>query len=87
MGQVISIKRRKRAGPRWRMTCPGYHHLEIRDPKSLRGWRIVGVITRGEDGFWWYWINTDPERANGGRAGRTLAPLYEIKSLVREGIR
>ena len=85
MGQVISIKRRKRAGPRWRMTCPGYHHLEIRDPESIRGWRIVGVITRGEDGFWWYWIRSD--RTRDEKSGRTLAALYEIKSLVREGIR
>lgn len=88
MGELISIKRRKRAGPRWRMPCPGYHYLEIRDRSVVSGWRIVGVVTRGADGWWWWWISADRSVVNGRaeQAGRTLATLYEIKSIVREGI-
>lgn len=96
MGEVIRINRRKRAGPRWRMPRPGYHYLEIRDRTPGQGeaiafrsgWRIVAVITRGEDGWWWYWIASDLSIAElrSEQAGRTLATLYEIKSLVREAI-
>ena len=78
------------------MPRPGYHYLEIRDRTPglggaiafRSGWRIVGVVTRGEDGWWWYWISAWI-RGRGGRAeqaGRSLDTLYDLKSMVREAI-
>ena len=89
MGEVISIRRRKRPGPRWRLPRAGCHELEIRDPSARSGWRIVGVVTRGADGWWWWWVAPTPESRPGsaaGEAGRSLGTVYELKSMVREAI-
>ena len=69
------------------MPRAGCNELEISDPSARYGWRIVGVVTRGADGWWWWWVAPNSESRPGqaaGWAGRSLGTVYEIKNMVKE---